>query len=237
LAPKCSPILQFSVYNGALGVEIMPKRFALSIIAAAALSSSAFAQTPAVQGQRIAESIVINGQTAQGALVLQNGAVQTFTCPSPEHYATADQSESGWACYEGATRTWLLHALPPPQESLNQAPPIQQSDPPQYTPPATVYAPPAPVYSYPYYNYYPYDYGYYPYGYYGYPYYGFSAGFGFGYGFGFRSPVFVNRTVVVSRPVVSGRPIVGTRSVGVSGTGVRSVGARAAGSVAHAGRR
>jgi hypothetical protein len=227
----------------------MSKRFALSLIVAAAITPAAFAQTSSVAAQqRILEPVVINSQTVQGALVVQNGAVQTFTCQSPQPYATADQSESGWACFEGATGEWLLHARPP-QGAYTQAPPIQYPEAPPYDPPATVAAPPATAYAYPYYDdypyygYYPYSYGYYPYGYYPY------AGFGFGFGFGYRSTVFVNRPVVVRGPFVGGRPggvvvggtgrsFVASRGVSgsVSGGAIRSVGGRTGGS-AGGGRR
>ncbi len=242
----------------------MSNKLVLYIIATAGLASSSFAQTSAGPGQqRILESVVIDGQPAQGALVLQNGAVQTFTCSSPEPYVTAGQAESGWACYEAATGTWLLHAQPPQQQGYNQAPPNQYPEAPPYVPPATVYTAPT-VYSsayydsYPYYDYYAYPYGYYTYGYTPY------ARYGFGFGFPSRSRVFVNRTFVnrtfpfipgrtvgvvtprfrqvTTRPaVVPGRSFIGsTRPVtrgGIRSVAFRSGGGRTGGTIGRGGRR
>src|SRR6266571_4774788 len=113
-------------------------------------ASSLFAQTPADQ-QRIVEPIIVNGQEVQGVLVLQNGAVQSYTCSSPQPYTTANQSESGWACFDQATGMWLLHAQPPLQATAPPQPTIV------YSQPTPAYVP-APVYDY--------GYGYYPYPYY-----------------------------------------------------------------------
>jgi hypothetical protein len=104
--------------------------------------------------QRIAQPIIVNGQRAEGVTVLQNGAVQSFTCPSPQPYVAADRSSSGWACLDEGTGAWLTHAQPPASTE---------------------------IYEYPYVS--PYDYDY-PYDYYdrylGAP--AFSFGFGFGGG-------------------------------------------------------
>src|SRR5262245_57587286 len=79
-------------------------------------SHSAFGQAPPSGQQRILQPIIINGQQQeQGVMVVQNGTVQTFTCPYPQQYETVDQSSSGWACFEEATGMWLLHAQPPQQ--------------------------------------------------------------------------------------------------------------------------
>ena len=167
------------------------------VIGALACSVTAFAQTPQ---ERIMQPIIVNGQQAQGALIVQDGTIQSQTCAAPQRYVAADQSSSGWACFEPSTGMWLLHAQPP----LQTGPTIIYSE------PAPVYVP-APTYAY----------GYYPFGYPYYPYYGYryiyGPSFGFGFGFGFRSPIFINRPFVggpfiVGRPVapfVSSRPFVG----------------------------
>ena len=57
-----------------------------------------FAAAPPVRAggiQRIPESIIVNGQPAHGVTVVENDAVQTYTCASPQPYTTADQSSSG----------------------------------------------------------------------------------------------------------------------------------------------
>src|SRR5215471_15816988 len=72
-----------------------------------------FGQVGTSGQQRIPQAIIINGQQAQGVMVVQNGTVQSYTCASPQQYVTADQSSSGWACYEETTGVWLLHAQPP----------------------------------------------------------------------------------------------------------------------------
>ncbi len=175
------------------------------IITLLVCSHSAFGQTPPSGQQRIPQPIIINGQQAQGVMVVQNGTVQSYTCPSPQQYVTADESSSGWACYEETTGVWLLHAQPPQQSTHTyQQPPVYSYQ----QPPAYVAAPSVPVYSYPY-GYYPYDF--YPY----YGYYPFIAGARFGFGFGFRSPFFVNRPVVINRSVRISRPIGTGRSVGI----------------------
>ena len=188
--------------------EILSKRLVLSImmIGVLAYSHSAFGQTAPTGQQRIVQPIIINGQQAQGVLVIQNETVQGYTCPSPQHYVTVDQSSSGWACFEQTTGMWLLHA---PRQTT-----YAYQQPPVYVP-----APTSPVYSYDAYGYYPY--GFYPYAYYPYGYYPYIIGprFGFGFGFGYRSPVIVSRPII-SRPFapfVQPRPF---RGFGPARTGV-----------------
>src|SRR5215468_739074 len=130
----------------------MRTKFVVSMIIAGLVifSSSLFAQSSTSAGNRIIQSITVNGQPAQGVLVVQNGTVQTYTCQSPEPYVTADESESGWACFEPATGMWLLHAQPPSQAAAGAS---QQSPSVIYREPSTVYVP---TYSYNYpYPYYP----------------------------------------------------------------------------------
>jgi hypothetical protein len=138
--------------------------------------------------QRTVQPIFINGQEVQGVIVTQNGAVQRYTCPSPEYYTTPNYSATGWACLEPTTGMYLLNAQP------------AQSTATTYSSQATTYpasqiytTPSVPSYNYPVYgypDYYPYGYPsnyypYYPYSYpyysYGYPYYGYGLGFGVGF--------------------------------------------------------
>jgi hypothetical protein len=159
--------------------------------------------------QRIEVPVIINGQQTQGALVIQGETVQSFRCKDPQQYVSANQSESGWACFDPSTGVWLLHAEPP----LNATVPQQES--------VIVYRRPAPVYV-PYYSngYYPYNYYYYPYAYpYSYPFFRsrFGIGFGFGFGFGYRAPVIVNRSVIGRSPYGFSRPFGGFRYRGSPG--------------------
>ena|ERR1051326_3244849 len=137
----------------------MAKVFLSMLLAGMVVCSTgaALAQTVPSE-QRIAQAIIVNGQQVQGVTVIENGTVRTFTCPSPQEYFLADQSSSGWACFDQATGTWLMNAVPPQTATVYDQPPVYQ------------------YYGSPYY-YYPYGYGF---GYYGYP--AFQFGFGFGYG-------------------------------------------------------
>jgi hypothetical protein len=200
------------------------KTLGLSLFIGLLISSHlVFGQITQSEQQRIPQAIIINGQQAQGVMVVQNGAIQTFTCASPQQYVTADESSSGWACYEQTTGVWLVHAQPPQQTTYTYQPPPVYS---YQQAPAYIPAPGVPVYSYPY-GYYPYDFypGYYP----------FFIGPRFGFGFGFRSPFFVNRPVVINRSVVirrpigMGRPIAIGRPVGTFAAARPSGGFRSAG--------
>src|SRR5690349_18347729 len=106
--------------------------------------------------QRITQPIIVNGEQVNGVTIIENGAVQSYTCPYPQQYVTADQSSSGWTCFDEATGTWLIHALPPQSADV-------------YNQPSVVYDSGPSVYSY--YGY-PYPYSYYPYGYYPYSFWG-----------------------------------------------------------------
>ena len=206
----------------------MIKVFGLPLIMALLVCSYlAFGQTPPSGQQRIPQPVIINGQQAQGVMVVENGTVQTFTCPSPQQYVTADQSSSGWACYEETTGVWLLHAQPPHQTTYTyQQPPVYSYQ----QPPVYVSSPGIPLYSY--------SYGYYPYDFY--PYYSYYPFFGprFGFGFGsvFHSPFFINRLVVINRPVVISRPIGIGRPVGTFTASRLSGGFRPAGGGRAVGR-
>ena len=130
--------------------------FGISLVALSAWSpSSGFSQVQAAQN-RIPQQIVINGQMASGAHVTTpGGQIQSFTCPSPQHYTTADGSSQGWACYEQTTGVWLLNAVPPSQAQVTPVPAPQPApqviqQPPlvyQQAPPVVVYQPqPAVIY-------------------------------------------------------------------------------------------
>jgi hypothetical protein len=147
------------------------------LILAFVYSPSLFAQGGATG--RIRQSIVINGQAAEGVYLIQNGVVQGATCSNPQPYETVDGSSSGYACFDVPSGTWLLSAQP------------------VYTQPNTVYVP-SPTYSYSYpdsYSYPSYSYPYYypSYGSYyggfgGYPYWsGLGLGLGFAFGNGFHN--------------------------------------------------
>ena len=122
-------------------------------------ASPAFSQAQAQT--RIPQQIVINGQMASAAYVtVAGGQMQSFTCPSPQQYTTADGSSQGWACYEQTTGVWLLNAVPPapaqtapvptpvptpaptsPQVVVPEQPPVWYPR----MPPAVVYQPPPTV--------------------------------------------------------------------------------------------
>lgn len=126
-----------------------------------------FSQVQAAQN-RIPQQIVINGQMASGAFVTTStGQIQSFTCPLPQQYTSADGSSQGWACYEQTTGVWLLNAVPPAQtpvpapapQPAPQAAPSQPAIIYQQAPPVVVYpqtqqviyhpAPPAVIYQQP----------------------------------------------------------------------------------------
>jgi hypothetical protein len=132
---------------------------AIGLIAVLTASASeGFSQIQAAQ-YRIPQQIVINGQVVNGAYVTgPGGQVQSFTCPAPQHYVTADGTSQGWACYEETTGVWLLSALPPAQAQTAPAPapvpiPQQSQQPPviyqQAPPPAVIYQQPPVVYQQP----------------------------------------------------------------------------------------
>src|SRR5205085_266129 len=103
------------------------------------LSAEGFAQVQSVQN-RIAQQVIINGQRANGAYVpATTGGMQTFTCSNPQQYATPDGASQGWACYDQATSVWLLNALPPSPQ------PIQQVQVPVQQPPVVIYQQPPTV--------------------------------------------------------------------------------------------
>lgn len=96
---------------------------------------------------RISQQIVVNGQTVGGAYVMTaGGEMQSFTCSSPQQYATPNGSSRGWACFDQASGTWLLNAVPPAPAS---APVVVPAPAPQVqaaaAPPPVVYQAPATV--------------------------------------------------------------------------------------------
>jgi len=114
---------------------------------------SGFSQVRAAQN-RIPQTVVINGQTVNGAYVTApGGQLQSYTCPAPQHYVTSDGASQGWACYEETTGVWLLNALPPAAAQSGPVP-VPSPQPPaviyQQAPPAVVYqAPPTVIYQQP----------------------------------------------------------------------------------------
>ena len=73
----------------------MVKKILLSVLIAGLVC---FAGAPLAQAapsqQRAAQAIIINGQQVQGVTVIQNGGVQSYTCPAPQQYMATDQSSS-----------------------------------------------------------------------------------------------------------------------------------------------
>jgi hypothetical protein len=123
--------------------------FGISLAMSALSPSVGLSQTQAAQN-RIPQQIVIHGQLASGAYVTTaTGQLQSFTCPSPQQYTTADGSSQGWACYEHTTGVWLLNAAAPTQAV--PAPPPAPQPVPQAIPqqPPVVYQPAPPVVVYP----------------------------------------------------------------------------------------
>ena len=114
----------------------------LAIALTLAVSTQGFSQVQTVQTtqNRIPHQVIINGQTVNGAYVTApGGGMQSFTCANPQQYVTADGASQGWACYEQATGTWLLNALPPAQAAAPAPVPVPQvSQVPQPVPQTTV---------------------------------------------------------------------------------------------------
>ena len=152
---------------------MLKKLLFLVFLTGALLTSGSMALAASPLQQRIDQLVIINGQQVQAATVVTNGAVQSYICANPQQYVAADQSSSGWACYDEATGTWLLHAQPQQSSGVYDQPQAYYPD----TSEAYGYYP------------YPYPYGYYPYPYYGYYGPSFALGFGFG-GHGFHDDHF-----------------------------------------------
>ena len=113
------------------------------------VSAQGFVQAGSVQN-RIPQQVIINGQRVNGSYVAAaGGGLQTFTCPNPEPYASPDGASQGWACFEQATGVWLLNALPPSPQPVQQAPiPVLQQTPTviyQQPPPTVIYQQPYPA--------------------------------------------------------------------------------------------
>jgi hypothetical protein len=98
----------------------------IAIVGALALSPSVGFSQAQTAPTRIPQQIVINGQMASGAYVTGSaGQLQSFTCPAPQQYSTADGNSHGWACYEQTTGVWLLNAVgpSPAPQAVPAAPP------------------------------------------------------------------------------------------------------------------
>jgi hypothetical protein len=122
-------------------------RCGLAIAVVLALSAPVFAQIQPVVQNRIPQQVIINGQRVNGAYVqAANGGMQTFTCSAPQQYVTPDSASQGWACFDQATNVWLLNALPPSTQTVQQAPPPVQPPTVIYQqPPAVIYQQPVPA--------------------------------------------------------------------------------------------
>jgi hypothetical protein len=139
--------------------------FALHFVLAGALFLSAGRAfgSPVPHQHRIPQTILVNGEQAEGVTVTQNGLALTFDCPNPQPYTALDQSSSGWACFDANTGSWLLNAMPP--ASVN----VYTERPHGCGVPYDVYN-----YAYP-------DYTYYPEVFFGRPALSFGSGFGHGH--------------------------------------------------------
>jgi len=208
----------------------MLQQLLLSFLLAGAPLGSAtlgLAQIGPPAHQRISQSLIINGQQVSGVLVTDNGVIQSYTCTSPQPYVTADQSSSGWACFDQATGTWLMNAQPPQPELPQQSATI-------YTNPPVYVEPPAAYGYYPY-SYYPYSYS--PF-FYGAPLFGFGFGFGhnnfnhFGHGHGFATRGFAHGPVIHG-PVGHGAIGHGFMGHGAIGHGAIGHGAIGHGAIGH----
>ena len=140
----------------------MDRSFALHFVLAGALFLSAGRAfgSPVPHRHEIPQTIIVNGQQAEGVTVTQNGLALTFYCPNPQPYSAVDQSSSGWACFDANTGRWSLNAMPP---ACVSGPPACASGPPAcanvYTKPPHHHAAPYDQYNYAYpdYTYYPED--------------------------------------------------------------------------------
>jgi len=98
---------------------------------------------------RIPQQVIINGQRVNGAYeTAVNGGLQTFSCPNPQAFSTPDGASNGWACHDQATGVWLLNAMPPSQQPVQQVPaPVVQQPPTviYQQPPAVIYQQPVPA--------------------------------------------------------------------------------------------
>jgi hypothetical protein len=147
----------------------MDRSFALHFVLAGALFLSAGRAfgSPVPHRHEIPQTIIVNGQQAEGVTVTQNDLALTFYCPNPQPYSAVDQSSSGWACFDANTGRWSLNAMPPACASVPPAcasvPPACASVPPAcanvYTKPPHHHAAPYDqyIYAYPDYTYYPED--------------------------------------------------------------------------------
>jgi hypothetical protein len=133
--------------------QLLSISFVLAVMFASA--GQAFSQAQAGQN-RIAQQVIINGQRVNAVYVsAPGGGMQSFTCSNPQPYTTPDGGSQGWTCYEQATGTWLLNAVPPAGSAVSQGPSPAQTQPQQpaviyQQPPTVVYqAPPALVYAAP----------------------------------------------------------------------------------------
>jgi len=126
----------------------MDRSFALHFVLAGALFLSAGRAfgSPVPHRHEIPQTIIVNGQQAEGVTVTQNGLALTFYCPNPQPYSAVDQSSSGWACFDANTGRWSLNAMPPACANVYTKPPHHHAAPyDQY------------IYAYPDYTYYPED--------------------------------------------------------------------------------
>src|SRR5262252_4730672 len=83
----------------------MNRSFALHFVLSGVLFLSAGRAfgSPGPHQHRIPQTIIVNGQQAEGVTVIQNGLAPTFDCPNPRPDAAAGQSSNGGACFRANT--------------------------------------------------------------------------------------------------------------------------------------
>jgi hypothetical protein len=108
--------------------------------------------SPVPHRHEIPQTIIVNGQQAEGVTVTQNGLALTFYCPNPQPYSAVDQSSSGWACFDANTGRWSLNAMPPACTSVPPACANYTKPPHHHAAPYDQY-----IYAYPDYTYSPED--------------------------------------------------------------------------------
>lgn len=117
-------------------------------ILALSLPALSFAQGEPLQN-RIPQQVIINGQRFNGAYAIRaDGGLQSFTCPAPQPYNSPDGASHGWACFDAASGVWLLNAVPPSPQPVQQAPiPVYQQPPTviYQQPPTVIYQQPVPA--------------------------------------------------------------------------------------------
>src|SRR5262249_8578587 len=122
-------------------------RCGLVIAMVAALSAPVFAQVEPVVQNRIPQQVIINGQRVNGAYVpAASGGMESFTCSAPQPDVIPETGTHGSPGVDPATNVWLLNAVPPSAQTVQQAPaPVQSPTVIYPQPPAVIYQQPVPA--------------------------------------------------------------------------------------------